>query len=114
MSNRNNGYSGYTVKASELTKLLAPAFQTPYEELIEHGDREEAHKFLDINLPSHFPRPESVFWLNDEDESDDLEIGEMYATFAESALFVKSPTLELENLKYCGVIPELSNWVIFG
>jgi len=115
MSMKNIGASGYIVKASELETLLPNAIaKAEYRELIENQDWEGVAEFLDGEMPEGFPAFESVFLHGDEDESVDLEQGEIYVEFAESDLFVKTPTPALAKLQGAGIDPKFTRWVVWG
>jgi len=52
--------------------------------------------------------------MGEEDESEDLTVGEMYIEFAEDELYEKQPTREMKILTAKGIIPVDSKWVTFS
>jgi hypothetical protein len=114
MSNHNYSCHGYTVKASELAPLLPEEHQSLYSTLVSNGDWEEAQKMLDDHLPSKgLPQP-YLFLMEEEYESEDLEIGEMYASWDNNDLFEMVPRPELKALNRKNINPTLSRWVTWG
>jgi len=114
MSMKNTGASGYIVKASELESLIPAASKAEYQKLIENQNWEGITEFLYGKISEGFPPFESVFMHGDEDESDDLERGEIYVEFAEEDLFVKTPTPTLIKLQSIGIEPKFTRWVVWG
>jgi hypothetical protein len=114
MSMHNYANWGYVCKAKELVPLLSREKETEYLKLLE-GEfvtAEDIKDFLDKTLTEDIV-PE-IFCLNDECESDDLEIGEFYACFDECDLFQKVRTPLCERLNSIGIGPQEARWVTFG
>ena len=111
----NYANHGYVVKAMVLAPLLrTDEDRNEFRKMIELGeDPETIGEFFVNNMKSGYPIPE-FFVLNDEDESDDMEIGELYAAFDESDLFVKVQTSNAIELNSIGITPELKQWVTWG
>lgn len=111
---KNYGASGYLIKASDLEPLLPVLHRVEYRELLESMDQEEIQNFLSENWPANFPPFNDVYIHAEEDESEDLEHGEIYVSFDESDLFVKTPTPAFEVLKAANVEPKFQRWVQWG
>lgn len=105
--------SGYTLKASDLTKTLPKSIQPDYEKYISEGDNESVETLLGDNLPSSFPSVESVFVVNAEMGSEDWEEGEMIVTFADEDLFTRSKTPELKALEKANINPQFTRWTVW-
>lgn len=122
MSMHNSACSGYVVPVRQLVPLIASKAGAKLQRHIESQDWEAAYELLKEALPVSYPtpescfvlNPESCFVLNDECESQDLTVGEMYAYFAESDLYVKCEKVELQALKAAGATPTFAQWVIWG
>lgn len=114
MSMHNTAASGHVLKASDLTKHLPRSIQEQYAKFVEEGDNESVETLLRDHLPRAFPPFESVFVMNDEWESDQLERGEMYVCFDESDLFTKTPTSQMLALERVHLSPTFSRWVTWG
>ena len=110
MSMRNFGNHGHTVLALKLTELLPTDKRLDYLNFLRTGDLDAAGDLLSENLPKKFPCPE-LFLMRDEYESEQLEVGEIYAMWNPADLFVITERPELKALKKKGIDPELSNWV---
>jgi hypothetical protein len=54
------------------------------------------------------------FVLNDESESDGLEIGKVYAQFDEADLFEMTPSKFMLALNKIGIEPKDEQWVTWG
>lgn len=113
MSMREVPCSGNLVIASELTKLLSVELQGEYVSAIDNQDWEEAECILSDHLPSTFPRPSSVFVVNEEDSNEEMEAGEMYVSFDDDELYVKTKTPELVMLESAGIQPKFQQWTVF-
>lgn len=108
------GASGYVIKASELIPLMPNEFQSEFKKAIADGDIETIDE-LSEHLPDEFPVFEGAFVLSDEDEAtDNLEVGEMYINFAESDLYEKIPKPGLGFLESKGITPAYERWVVWG
>ena len=114
MSMKNYGASGYLIKASDIEPFLPVLHRVEYRELLENGDWEGIQEFLEENLPPIFPPCCEVYLHSDENESEDLEHGEIYVTFDESDLFVKTPTPIMQALETAKVAPKYQRWVQWG
>lgn len=113
MSMHNYACHAYTVEANQLTKLLPPAVQNEYTDLLYRGDWEGAQDLL----KDHFPRQYSLPWLfvmDDEFESQDLEVGLIYAAWNLDDLYTVIPKSGLAYLRREGVSPQSTSWVAFG
>lgn len=116
MSMNNYANHGYVVKVSDLAKFIPNAgrrakFLTLVDE--KANDMEALAEAVDKYLPPGFPAM-GLMILNDECESDDLEIGVPYAMFDEADLFEMTPSKFHENLNKNGVRPTMSQWVTWG
>lgn len=110
----NYSNSGYLIKASDLTKHLPVNLQPEYTALLEDADWSAVEDFIDKNMPTQFPKPESVFLFGGDDESEDLEKGEMYVYFNEDDLFTKVPTKGMEVMTAKDIKPVFRQWVTWG
>ena len=113
MSMCHVGSSGYTVKVDDLLKIIPTENRKEFAEVCEFENDETILEYLNKILPSQYPKPKSVFILQDDDESEELEIGVLYAYFDESSLYVKKLTREGECLVLAGIKPTFNNWVNF-
>jgi hypothetical protein len=113
MGMKNFSCHGYTVKASTLAVMLPEEHRARYTELSEGQDWEEAQKILDEHLPDDIAVPH-LFLMYEEFESEDLETGEMYASWDTDELFEMIPLTGLELLRRYNVNPELNRWVAWG
>ncbi len=114
MSMRSIPASGYTVKASEFTKVLPENQQERYAKAITDQDAELVDEILNEHLPQDFPGYEQVYLVAEEDESDELEKGEVYVVFDESDLYVKEPTRQHEIMRFQEISPKFSRWTVWG
>jgi hypothetical protein len=114
MSMKTYAGCGYLSKASDLEPILPVLHRVEYRELIEKGDTEEIQKFLSENWPVHFPPFIEVYCHFEEDESEDLEHGEIYVIFVQEDLFVTTPTKGFSTMKDAGVEPKFAQWVQWG
>lgn len=114
MSMQNYGCSGYVILASELYPLVIPDKQQEYIQLLESNDDVKVQEFLEDNLSITCPPIESVFYLNDESESETLEKNKMYVSFALTDLYSLVPTQQLIMLQNLKITPKFNNWVIWG
>lgn len=114
MAMENHGNWGYTIKVKELLPLLHLNRHKEFKELLDQNEEEELEELLSKHLPPGFPPVSGIFHLSDEDESDDLEHGEIYAFFEFEDLFTKTETPEMVALKAAGVTPSQSRWFRFG
>jgi hypothetical protein len=105
---------GYAVEAWELRNLIDPDFLEDFEKILELEDPEAVFDFLELHLPENTPSIEECIIIHDEDQSDDLEAGTVYAIFSEEELFVKTPSEKYKNLLKTAKISDipLSNWVL--
>jgi hypothetical protein len=114
MSMKNYAGSGWLIKASDIEPLLPVLHRVKYRELLENGDWEGIQDFLSENWPDNLPKFNDVYLHADEDESEDLEHGEIYVSFDESDLFVKTPTPAFAAMKSANVEPKFQRWVQWG
>jgi hypothetical protein len=114
MSMNNYANYGWTIKASELTRFFGEPLKSAYTQLIEDQDWESIENFLSEKMPEGFPTLSNVFLMGDEDESADLDRGEIYVYFDTTDLFTVTPTKELESMKSYGINPVESRWVTWG
>jgi len=113
MSMHNYANSGYVVKVTDLMPLLSAHDRELLTKRLPEIDDEDLREFLDESLPVAFPFA-GVFTLNDECETEDLEIGEKYVLFDEADLFEMTPSRFHEGLNAKGIKPKMSQWVTFG
>ena len=114
MSMKDTACSGYTVKASAFTPVLPESIRERYTKAIEDQDWENVDEILNEHMPADFPGYESAFVLNDEDNSDGLERGEVYVIFQDEDLFVQTPTRAHDLMKAQGISPEFNRWTTWG
>lgn len=115
---RNYANHGYVVPAKDLGNLLTENEREMWTEMIEQAwsdglDTERLQEWLSEHLPPASPVP-FLFVLNDECESEDLEIGEIYAQYDEADLFEMVPSRYMQGLQARGVNPQNLQWVTFG
>ena len=113
MGMRNYANNGFVVPAKELANLLEePSKRVEWLAMLDSEDDIEK---LEGWVATHLREATvSLFVLNDECESEDLEIGEVYAEFDEADLFEIVPSPYLHRLQFRGVNPENKRWVTFG
>ena len=114
MSMQNYANAGWVIPVSEIfTELDSKTVErlTPF---IEEHDSTEVEAILDECWPKDYPKFNTVFVMGEEDESEDLTVGEMYIEFAEDELYEKQPTREMKILTAKGIVPVDSKWVTFG
>ena len=115
MGMKEHPCSSYLIRALDLLPLLPEEHREQFEQLVCDCDTEDAAKLLDKCWPEDYPPFCEVFLLGDEDTGDEnMERGETYVNFDEEDLFIKTPTIALENLKAAGQEPKLCNWSIYG
>jgi hypothetical protein len=114
MSMSDTACSGYTVKASEFTKVLPEAHQERYTQAITNQDYETVDEILNEHLPAEFPGYESAFVLKSEDTADELEHGVVYVIFQDEDLFVQIPTRSHDLMRAKGITPEFHRWTVWG
>jgi hypothetical protein len=118
MSMRNFANHGYVVKAIDLGKLMAPENAKRWVVIVEeHGSTPwvegDVPDELEKLLPAGSPVP--FLFVPDEDtETEDLEIGEMYAQFDEADLFEMTPTPFMRLLNELSMRPENAQWVTYS
>jgi hypothetical protein len=105
--------SGYVVEALTLLPTLID-FQNLYEKAIIEKDLEYAQEILDEYVDDYSPVPIELFILQDEDYSDSLEHGIVYALFDDDDLYVKKPTKQLQHIQSLEITPEYERWTVFG
>ena len=110
----NTGCYGYVVKAIEFKDLLPKEQQEQFKLHVLTNNVEDVEQMLADYLPDNIANPESLFILNDDDESDDLERGVMYACYDECQLFEMTPKSQLNVLRLNGISPDKAAWVKFG
>ena len=116
MSSKNYANSGHVVEVKELTKLLSltnPLLKE-WETAIDECDWEKCNEFLMEHLPEQYPCPDECFSLNDECESEDLELSVVYAFWDRDTLFETVKRKETILLEFMGIKPEFGQWVTFG
>jgi hypothetical protein len=113
MSMQEMPASGYVVEALSLIPTLTE-FQGLYEKAITEQDLEYAQEILDEYVDDYSPVPVELFILKDEDYSDSLEHGIVYAMFEGDDLYIKKPTKPLQHLHSLEVTPEYERWTIFS
>ena len=111
---RDSACSGYTVKASEFTKFIPEPLKERWQKALADGDWETTDEILNEHMPADFPGYESCFTLNDEDNADNLERGEVYVIFQDEDLFVQTPTRAHDLMRCQGISPEFNRWTVFG
>jgi len=114
-----NNYAnhGYVVPATKLTVLLPNDKWTKFLDLVKENEPlpvilDELQEFYDSN--STYTPPVEFFVLNDEAESDGLEIGKVYAMFDEADLFEMTPSKFMDALNKEGIHPKNEQWVTWG
>jgi hypothetical protein len=113
MSMHHYGASGYVVNAKELISLLPDSVKDEFLVGIHNEDEELVSDILDANLPKWLPSY-GLFHINDEDEPNNLEVGEMYVSFSTDDLYVRQPRPELIALNEAGISPVWEQWAKFG
>ena len=115
MGMHNYANFGHVVKAITLAPLLkSDEARHEFREMIETGDDpEDIGEFFAKNMHDGYPVPTFLI-LNDECESDDMDLNELYAEFAQSDLYVMSRTGEHRGLNIAGIVPQLKQWVTWG
>lgn len=113
---RDIACSGYTINASELTKVLPKDIRDDYKRFIAKKDLESVRLLLFDYLPDEFPMFEDVFIHGDDDDDDagELEHGEMYVLFEETDLYTKTPTPELQAMEKEKIVPKFVRWTVWG
>ena len=82
---------------------------------LSDGDKEEAFEVLIKGCEINFlPVPESLFYLTDEDFSQELEVGVWYVTFDENDLYVRTPSPKMNKMMKLGLKPERQYWTILA
>ena len=114
----NIACSGYVVPADKLDSLLPKHLRKQFLEKLDNLEGESVEDLFEWfcesagtdkdTLPSEF------FKLSTEDESDDLELGTIYAYFGESDLFVLKPSAINKKLARLNIIPKRSYWTVWG
>jgi hypothetical protein len=106
--------SGYTVKASEFTRLIPESVRERYQKALDAQDWETTDEILNEHLPIDFPGYEACFVLNAEANADNLVHGEVYVIFQDEDLFVQIPTRAHDLMKAQGISPEFNRWTNWG
>ena len=121
MSMKDNPGSGYVMAADDAILLLPEDKRAKAKELLEDRDTENLQAFFEKHLPEHIPAPETIFPFGEDDTSDDLQEGGIYACWAESDLFIRTEKPCLAAIREitrsaAGMAkePELSYWAIWG
>ena len=121
MSMRKHPNSGYVCLVSKFRNLIPLGEQiSEFDELLENDDREGMQGFLinqrqnNRSLWRDIPEPLQCFSLTDEDVCEELEVGEMYAEFAEGDLFRKVPKAGYIQMKDGDFDLEFRNWAVLG
>jgi hypothetical protein len=103
---KNNNGPCYNVKVHEFIAAFSAEKKAEYQELLDEGDHKAIEEFLQDELAKlDLPVPSHAYVATKEDE--DLEIGEIYAVFPESALFIKKESEQYQRLKIYGIKPEI-------
>ena len=115
MSMNNYSCHGYTVRALILADLIPndKGQRDQFLGALKDHDVEEAQNIMDDELDGDLPLP-FLFLMGDEWESEDLERGEIYASWDQEELYELVPLTALELLKQKNVNPELNRWVSWG
>ena len=106
--------SGYTLKASDLTKFLPADQQEQFTKFCEDGDWESVQTVLADHMPKEFPQFTDAFCLNEESNPCDLERGEVYVNFDDSDLYVRVESPAYKAMKAKGLSPEFNRWTVWG
>lgn len=110
----NQGASGYLLKASAIKPFLPPEVRDAYDDALKL-DVTTVSSILDEYLPKEFPPFADVFRCCAENESDVMEVGEIYVNFDEEDLFFpKVPTPAMLALQLKQIKPEFQRWVTWG
>jgi hypothetical protein len=111
---RDYANSGHLVNVKELVGFVPSDITEQFNQAEHDGDWETMESLLNDHLISTFPRPSGAFVVRDEDETEDMLSGEMFARFDEDDLFVKTKTPEMLMMESVGVIPKFNQWTTFG
>jgi hypothetical protein len=116
MGMHNYANTGYIVSAEKLKVLLPKNKQEKYLELLDQWeDGEAVLEFLNENMMEGIDvGPTDMFKMTEDIESEDLEIGTIYAVFEEEDLYQSVPKPELKSLNGIGIKPEFGRWVTWG
>lgn len=110
MSMKENACSGYVVELNKLNHLIPDEYLEEYENFMDSIELEKLDELLGKVLQLNV----NCFQLNDDDNSDDLEVGTIYIRFDESDLYEKIEKPVLKELKDKGVKPQEANWAIWS
>ena len=116
MSMRHVGGYGYVVEVEKLASILPLSLIPKFQELCQAKDPMAIAEFLDenlINIGGSCLCPD-IFKLSEEDESDDLEVGKVYACWDVNDLYTLIPSTKLHELRAKGINPLERSWVKFG
>ena len=111
---RNFGCTGHVIALTELVKVMSPEARESILENLDMIPNDERCENINDNLPPTYPRIEEAFYLDDEDESEDLERGVWYVYFATEDLYEQKKTAGMIALEAAGITPERRNWVVWG
>jgi hypothetical protein len=119
MSSQSNPCNGYVIEASSLAEVLPEDKRAEYLEMVRNDEYdfdmwEEAIEFFERHRQSPVPVPIQMFSLGGEDYAPDLVEGVVYAYFAESDLFIQTPTQALIALEGYELHPRNESWTSWG
>jgi hypothetical protein len=118
MSMKDNPGSGWEIELEDLKKALPKDKQAQLDQLIEEcsaGDGDRIEKFLrPLMKRLGFPEAVTVWFFDDEGQSDDLESSQFYVSFAETDLFKITPKTAFKKMEDKGVAPRHSRWTEWG
>ena len=114
MSMRDYANSGHLVNVKELVSFVPVDITKQFNQAEHDGDWETMESLLDEHLISTFPKFAAVFVVRDEDETEDMRSGDMFALFDEDDLYVKTKTPEMLAMESLGVIPKFNRWTTWA
>ena len=114
MSMQNIPASGYIVPVADFKHLLTNAKQKELATLMQNSMlNEEICELLNSCIPD-IPLISEVYYLKEEDSSEDMECDTFYAIFDESYLYIKTPTPALTFLNSKKIDPKFARWTVWG
>jgi hypothetical protein len=121
---KENINSGYVAPVEDLAKILPRQYLSQFENIMSRTDldcfelRDTVEAWLNLcQLNNDFTVPiVSIFTPCTEDTVDNIvmEQGKVYVVFDEGDLFTKTPTELMASLIKKGVLPEETEWSVWG
>jgi hypothetical protein len=121
---KENLNSGYVAPVEDLAKILPRQYLSQFENIMSRTDldcfelRDTVEAWLNLcQLNNDFTVPiVSIFTPCTEDTVDNIvmEQGKVYVVFDEGDLFTKTPTELMASLIKKGVLPEETEWSVWG